>query len=169
MVKDERLALFAGVLGRYDHGTNTRSYEPGEPLPFGGSFAIRRSLVDRAARFRPELARIGIDLGLGEGTEFLQRATAVEGIYVGKALCWHKVDPRRLSVPIDSGRAHLPITQNNQPRSLWRVPLHITRGLVQLFKGRGDRFGQCIINASIEIGLRPRPATSLSVGHRQQP
>ena len=111
--------------------------------------------------FRGDLGCRGSSRGRGEETEFLQRCIAAGalGIYVGGALCWHKVDDRRLTLPalyrygIDSGRAHKAISRSTASGSIVRVPLHIARGFAQLLKGRGDRFRQCVINAGIEVGM----------------
>jgi glycosyltransferase involved in cell wall biosynthesis len=160
-LKDERLPLLDGALVWYDYGLDTRPYLPKEALPFSASLGIRRSLVKALPGFRADLGPTGIVRGRGEDTEFLERAMAAgaRGVYVGEALCWHTVDPRRLSVPalyrygIESGRAHALMSRTNQQRSLYRVSLHIARGLAQLLKGRGDRFRQCVINAGIEVGM----------------
>ena len=160
--RGECLALLDGVLVWYDHGTETRPYSCGEEPPFGASFAVRRSLLEAMPGFRSDLGCRGSSRGRGEETEFLQRciAAGVPGVYVGRALCWHKVDDRRLTLPalyrygIESGRAHKAIAGSAASGSVVRVPLHIARGLAQLLKGRGDRFRQCVINAGIEVGMR---------------
>ena len=160
--KGERLALLDGVLVWYDHGTEIRPYACDEEPPFGASFAVRRSLLEAMPGFRTDLGCKGALRGRGEETEFLQRCIAAGalGVYVGRALCWHKVDERRLTLPalyrygIESGRAHKAIARSAGSGSVARVPLHIARGLVQLLKGRGDRFRQCVINAGIEVGMR---------------
>ena len=160
-LRDECLALLDGVLVWYDHGTETRLYACGEELPFGASFAVRRTLLEGMPGFREDLGCRGSSRGRGEETEFFQRCLAAGaiGIYVGKALCWHKVDDRRLTLAalyrygIDSGRAYRTISRSTASGSVVRVPLHIARGLAQLLKGRGDRFRQCVINAGIEVGM----------------
>jgi len=161
-LRGERLALLNGVLVWYDHGTEIRPYACDEEPPYGASFAVRRSLLEAMSGFRTDLGCRGTLPGRGEETEFLRRCIAAEalGVYVGSALCWHKVDERRLTLlalyqyGIESGRAHKVIAGSAEPGSVVRVPLHIARGLIQLFKGRSDRFRQCVINAGIEVGLR---------------
>jgi glucosyl-dolichyl phosphate glucuronosyltransferase len=161
--KGERLALLDGLLVWYDHGTENRLYAHAEEPPFGASFAVRRSLLERMSQaFRIDLGCRGSSRGRGEETEFLKRCISAEarGVYVGEALCWHKVDRRRLALPalywygVESGRAHKIIAGSAKAGSFLKVPVHITRGVLQLCKGRGDRFRQCVINAGIEVGLR---------------
>src|SRR5262245_35667158 len=73
-LKGECLHLLDGVLVWYDHGTETRACAANEPLPFGASFAVRRSLIGSNGGFRTDLGKSGNTSGLGEETEFLQRA-----------------------------------------------------------------------------------------------
>jgi glycosyltransferase involved in cell wall biosynthesis len=161
-LKAECPALLDGLLVWYDHGTETRPYSCDEDSPFGASFAVRRTLLEAMPGFRIDLGPRGASRGRGDDTEFLQRcrAAGVPGVYVGGALCWHRVDDRRLTLPalyrygIESGRSHQAIARSAASGSVLRVPLHIARGFFQLFKGRGDRFRQCVINAGIEIGMR---------------
>ena len=99
--KGEKLALIDGVLVWYDYGSVNRPYAKDEELPFGASFAIRRSLLDKMAPFRVDLGCTGASRLRGEETEFLQRCihAGASGTYVGKALCWHCVDRSRLRLP----------------------------------------------------------------------
>ena len=158
----ECLPLIDGVVVWYDHGTQTRLFTPNEPSPFGASFAVRRRLLEEVGGFRTDLGRAGASLGRGEETDFFLRAKqeAAEGVYVGRALCWHRIDRRRLKLwalyryGIESGKAHKLITGTHELGSLSRVPLHVARGLGQLLRGRGDRFRQSVINAGIEVGMR---------------
>jgi glucosyl-dolichyl phosphate glucuronosyltransferase len=161
-LRGECLALLDGVLVWYDHGTEIRPYACDEGPPFGASFAVRRSLLEEIPGFRTDLGPIGASRGCGDETEFLQRCMTAEllGIYVGTALCWHKTDERRLTLPalyrygIEIGKACRTIAQSTASGLPFGVPLYIAGGLIQLLKGRGDRFRQCVINAGIEVGIR---------------
>jgi glycosyltransferase involved in cell wall biosynthesis len=161
-LKGECPSMVDGLLVWYDHGTETRFFIAKEQPPFGASFAARRALLNTMSGFRTDLGPMGTSRGRGDDTEFFRRCIAadVPGVYVGKALCWHKTDHRRLTLlafyryGIESGRAHKAIAHRGWSGSLARVPLHIARGLVQLVKGRGDRFRQCLINAGVEVGMR---------------
>ena len=162
--KDPGLHLIDGLLGWFDHGTATRRFEPGEPTPFGASFAVRRTLFDRIGTFRVDLGTGGVGLGRGEETEFLLRArqAGAEGVYVGTALCFHAVDPSRLTLRAlyrygkASGVSHRAIVNSCDYGSTLRAASFLARGVLQLAKGRGDRFRQCVINAGIQMGtLRP--------------
>jgi glycosyltransferase involved in cell wall biosynthesis len=161
-VGDEPLPLIDGLLVWFDHGTETRPFEPTEPPPFGASFAIRRQLFDTIGVFRIDLGTGGMALGRGEETEFLMRAqdAGVQGIYVGEALCFHAYDPARLTPAalyrygIACGRSHNAIANRLHHGGYGAAAWFVIRGMVQMLRGRGDRFRQCIVNAGIEIGTR---------------
>src|SRR5262249_52090020 len=112
-IRDEPLPLIDGVLCWFDFGVETRPYRSSDQGPIGGSFAIRRRLLDSLEGFRVDLGRIGQGLGRGEDTEFIDRARQIgaKGIYVGESLCLHIIDRSRLSLlmlfryGVASGRA----------------------------------------------------------------
>ena len=159
-IRDAPLPLIDGVLGWFDHGTETRLFSTTEQLPWGASFAIRRRLFEKIGLFRVDLGTGGMGLGRGEETEFLMRArdAGAQGVYVGEALCFHAYDPRRLTLAalyrhgVSCGRSHNAIvarpSRGSYPAAAWFV----LRGLYQAMKGHGDRFRQCVINAGIEVG-----------------
>lgn len=163
-LQDPNLALLNGVLGCYDLGTVTREMTVEDPLPFGASFAIRRASISSGgeAIFREDLGRCGTNLGRGEDTQLLHRLRqqGYRGVYVGGALCWHAVQPSRLTLRalwdygVASGMAHQAIFPDpNNEGSLAAITEYLARGCVQLLNGRGDRFRQCVINAGIQVGL----------------
>jgi glucosyl-dolichyl phosphate glucuronosyltransferase len=161
-LREPCLPSIDGVLVWFDHGLETRVFREGELTPFGASFGLRRSLLERIGKFRLELGCNGALVGRSEETDFLLRAKAegAQGAYVGEALCWHFTDPRRLTLRslyrygIAGGRSHKVMTASRYKGSRLRAGLFMARGLFQLTKGRGDRFRQCIINAGIEMGHR---------------
>jgi len=146
----------------FDHGSETRLIGSTEPPPFGASFAIRRHLFDRIGVFRVDLGTGGTSLGRGEETELLIRArnAGAHGVYVGEAVCFHAYDRARLTATalyrsgIASGRSHNAIADRSHHGSYGTAVWFVVRGMVQMLKGRGDRFRQCIINAGIEMGTR---------------
>jgi hypothetical protein len=85
-----------------------------------------------------------------------------QGVYVGEALCFHAYDAKRLSLArlyrygISCGRSHNAIAKRPHDGSYTAAGWFVLRGLYQAMRGRGDRFRQCIINAGIEVGTRPR-------------
>jgi glycosyltransferase involved in cell wall biosynthesis len=170
-VGDEPLPLIDGLLVWFDHGTETRPFEATEPPPFGASFAIRRQLSDKIGGFRVDLGTGGTALGRGEETEFMMRARdfGVQGVYVGKALCFHAYDPSRLTSAalyrygIACGRSHKAITSHSHHGGYRAAAWFVIRGMVQMLRGRGDRFRQCIINAGIEMGTRRLSAGGVKV------
>jgi glycosyltransferase involved in cell wall biosynthesis len=161
-IKDKALPLIDGVLGWFDHGKETRLVLATEPPPWGASFAIRRHLFEKIGLFRGDLGTGGFALGRGEETDFLMRAqdAGARGVYVGKAVCFHTYDPKRLTIGalyrhgIACGRSHNAIVAQPRAGSYWAAAWFVLRGLYQAVKGRGDRFRQCIINAGIEVGAR---------------
>jgi glucosyl-dolichyl phosphate glucuronosyltransferase len=161
-IGDQPLDLIDGLLGWFDHGTEIRPFEQTEPLPFGASFAIKRQLFDKVGMFRGELGTGGTGLGRGEETEFLMRARDIgaQGVYVGEALCFHAYDRSHLTAValyrygIACGRSHNAIANRPRHGGYGAAAGFVLRGMIQMLKGRGDRFRQCIINAGIEMGTR---------------
>jgi glucosyl-dolichyl phosphate glucuronosyltransferase len=168
-IGDDPLPLIDGVLGWFDHGAETRPFEATESPPFGASFAIRRRLHDKIGVFRVDLGSGGMGLGRGEETEFLMRArgAGAHGVYVGEALCFHAYDRARLTPTalyrygMACGRSHNAIAERPHRGGYGKAAWSVLRGVVQLLKGRGDRFRQCIINAGIEMGTRKLVAESV--------
>lgn len=158
----EKLHLLDGVLVWYDPGGESRYYRNEDPEPFGATLAVRRSLIEKVGVFRTDLGNNGGAIGRGEDTELIIRArsAAIKGVYVSEALCWHPVELRRLQVSylyrhgVACGRTHRAIGRKPANGSGLTAALFALRGLIQLLKGRGDRFRQCIINAGIQIGLK---------------
>ena len=62
-IGDEPLPLIDGVLVWFDHGVETRPFWATEPLPFGASFAVKRSLFEKIGLFRVDLGTGGTGLG----------------------------------------------------------------------------------------------------------
>jgi glycosyltransferase involved in cell wall biosynthesis len=161
-VHDENMELLAGVFGSFDPGYETRAWQHGEPGPFGANFAVRRKLFDALGGFNPQFGRVGEDLGRGEESEFFLRARRAghTGVYVGAAYCEHRVESIRLRIGalyrygLASARAHRALVDAQAHGSLGGALGYLARGGLQLLKGRGDRFRQCVINAGIQMGLR---------------
>ena len=160
----EPLPFIDGILVWFDQGVETRAFSATDPPPFGASFAIRHNLFEKVGRFRVDLGTGGAGLGRGEETEFLMRARdyGARGVYVGEALCFHSYDPQRLRVRelyyygMSSGRSHNAIFALTDRGSYRAAGWFLLRGLYQAVRGRGDRFRQCIVNAGIQVGTRPR-------------
>ena len=159
--KEEHLDLLDGVLVWYEPPGQTRYFYTDDPEPFGASLAIRKSLVDKVGMFRTDLGNIGSKVGRGEDTEIVRRArmAKLQGVYIAEAVCWHRVEPRRLTLSAlyDQGlaiaHAHRTIGDPSAVGSRMTALQFLVRGLLQLGKGRGDRFRQCVINAGIQVGL----------------
>lgn len=161
-LKDERLPLLTGLFGHYDLGNSTRAYKADEPLPYGGNFALKRTLFERVGRFSTALGARGSVPGRGEETDYLMRAKAMmaEGVYVGQAVCYHRVQRKKLKFIYayrhgkQKGVSEAIRGRTSNNGSYVRALKSIARGAVQLARGRGDRFRQCLINAGIEVGIR---------------
>lgn len=159
-LRDDQMPLLSGVLVAFDFGQATRPYQGDDVGPVGASFAVCRRLFEAHGMFRSDLGVIGTGRGRGEDTEFLERVRGrgETGIYVGEALCWHRVHSERLTIAglfrhgLAKGRYHRALAGGCPEGSIARAGLFVLRGLFQLLKGRGDRFRQCVINAGLEIG-----------------
>jgi glycosyltransferase involved in cell wall biosynthesis len=163
-IGEKPLPLIDGLLVWFDHGVQTRPFGPTESLPFGASFAVRRTLFDKIGLFQLNLGTGGAGSGRGEETEFLMRAqkAGAKGVYVGEALCLHRVDPRRLRLRglfdygVVTGKSHnLILGRINGSYSV--AASFLLRALYQFVKGHNDRFRQCIVNAGIQVATRHRP------------
>jgi GT2 family glycosyltransferase len=154
--------MIDGVLVWFDHGPETRPFGPTES-PFGASFAVKRRLFEQIGLFRVDLGPKGRGRELGDETEFLMRArdAGAQGVYVGEALCFHAYDSRRTAPAalyhygIAVGRARNAISGYKPHRGGYcAAASFVTRGILQLLRGRGDRFRQCVINVGVEMGTR---------------
>lgn len=158
---DPSLDLIAGVLGHYDLGPESRVIGNSDLLPFGANFTVRRTALEKIGHFDEALGVVDDRRRRGEDTDLLQRAISLgyQGRYVADALCLHRIDPRNLNlsrlfeVGFEKGlsvdRIHRSFKQH------FFVQARITiRAFVQLLKGRGDRFRQCVIRLGIEQGNR---------------
>lgn len=162
-VRDEGMPLLGGLFGYYDLGTDTRRYEPADLGPCGANFALRRRLFEYVGSFRTDLGVSGPIPGRGEETEYLGRARnqGFGGVYVGSAVCYHRVDPNNLRLSylyrfgVQKGIAEVRIKPDCDLKGSYaRELMFALKGLFQLGKGKGDRFRQCVINMGIQAGLR---------------
>ena len=162
-LKDSNISLISGLIGCYGLGGTNRFYNEKDMHPFGGNFALRRSMFEKLKPFRIDLGVCGSQPGRGEEAEYFQRAiiNGFTGVYVSEAVCYHSVDPVHLNLNyiyrygIQKGIAEVRMDRavNNHGSFVSEIWYGI-RGLWQLAKGRGDRFRQCVINMGIQAGLR---------------
>lgn len=160
---DDRLGLISGLLLHYDLGDEVRPYTDEDPLPYGASMAIRRRLFAEAGEFDAALGPIGTVPGRGDDAEYIARARSngSVGCYVGTAVAHHETDPERLKLGylyrygVQKGIAFARLEPQERPDRLpGRGLAFLLRGLVQLLRGRGDRFRQCVINMGIHVGMK---------------
>jgi glycosyltransferase involved in cell wall biosynthesis len=157
---DPSLPLISGLLVHYDLGEQSRWFDRGDSLPFGANFALRRSVTNLLEPFRLDLGVKGGSAGRGEEAEYLERArqSGASGAYLGSAVCFHLQDPQRFRVNylyrygIEKGRAAVRMGTAGGGRLGLQLQFAI-KGLMQLLRGRGDRFRQCMINIGIQRGL----------------
>jgi glycosyltransferase involved in cell wall biosynthesis len=157
----EKLALIDGALVWFDLGEVVQPLRDGDPQPFGGNMAIRREVALGLNGFRPDLGMRGEEVGRGEETDlFLRiRRKGTGGLYVGTAQCRHRYEPARFTpralfrYGVASGLAHRAIVDAKAAGSWTASGAYLARGAVQLLKGRGDRFRQCVVNAGIQAAL----------------
>ena len=157
---DPSLSLISGLLGQYDLGEENRFFRENDPLPFGANFALRRSLTQALDPFRLDLGVRAGSAGRGEEAEYLDRArtSGARGVYLGHAVCHHRQDPRRFRISylynygIEKGRACALMGRAEDGHLSLQLQFAL-KGLLQLLKGRGDRFRQCVINVGIQRGL----------------
>jgi len=159
--RQETAAALSGYFGDYDLGSASRPYTAGDKLPLGASLAVRREVFDAIGGFRTDLGPRGTLRGVGDETEFLERAVAAgfKGYYVAEASVLHHVGHHRLKISgfinygIGKGLNHYRIgTENRREGSMVRAAGQLIRAVPQLLKGRGDRARICLINVGIELG-----------------
>jgi glucosyl-dolichyl phosphate glucuronosyltransferase len=159
--REETAASLSGYFGDYDLGTSSCLYSPGNKLPLGASLAVRREVFNKIGGFRNDLGPRGKLRGVGDETEFLERAVSAgfKGYYAAEACVLHHVGPERLALSgflnygIGKGLNQYRIgTENGRKGSMVRATSQLLRAIPQALKGRGDRARICLINFGIELG-----------------
>jgi glycosyltransferase involved in cell wall biosynthesis len=159
--REETAAALSGYFGDYDLGPTSRLYSSDDKLPLGASLAIRREVFNTIGNFRTDLGPRGKLRGVGDETEFLERAVSAgfKGYYVAEARVLHHVGPERLALSgflnygIGKGLNQYVIgTENGRKGSVVRAAGQLLRAIPQALKGRGDRARICLINVGIELG-----------------
>lgn len=161
-IKDESMPMIGGLLGFYDLGETTRPYAEGEMHPFGANFALRRILFQRLAPFRTDLGVSGTIPGRGEEADYFCRARehGAAGVYVGEALCLHRVQSEHLGLRflyrfgIQKGIEIARLSGAVQTLSITGELYLFLKSIFQLLKGRGDLFRQCVIALGMVRGKR---------------
>jgi glucosyl-dolichyl phosphate glucuronosyltransferase len=159
--REETAAALSGYFGDYDPGPVSQPYRPDDKLPLGASLAIRRGVFNKIGGFRTDLGPRGKLRGVGDETEFLERAVSAgfKGYYVAEACVFHHVGSERLALSgflnygIGKGLNQYRIgTENGREGSILRATSQLLRAIPQALKGRGDRARICLINVGIELG-----------------
>ncbi len=86
------------IAGPLDMGDTPRPFRGGR-YPGGGNMAVRRSALERAGLFNPELGRTGSNPTGGEEKDLVRRITAssTPAWYVPGAVIWHLIPPAKLT------------------------------------------------------------------------
>ena len=160
-LKSDDLALLNGLFGYYSLGDENKVYDGNQNGPYGANFALRRSLKDKVGGFNENLGVSGTSIARGEETEYFKRVqdAACTGLYCADAQVGHRFQLERITIPylfrygIEKGRAELALSKSSRNTWIGDSLLFSLKALLQLLKGRRDRFYQCIINLGIVRGL----------------
>jgi glycosyltransferase involved in cell wall biosynthesis len=97
-VKENRYAL-RGPIVSYDYGEDIIDYSSGRISEFiGANMAYKKNVFETTGLFNTDL---GVGRGLlGEDIDMIQRAAQAgkKMFYNGKALLWHPIDPKRMTL-----------------------------------------------------------------------
>lgn len=162
-LRAETRPAFRGYFIEYDLGEESRAYAAGDPLPLGAAMAVRREVIDAIGEFRTDLGPRGRARGMGDDTEYIQRAidAGFSGWYVADAVCFHHVHPDRYRLAeyyrygfakgLNQQRWGVLPGEFSRAGRVWGDGM---KALVQAARGRGDRMRLCLINAGIAAGAR---------------
>jgi len=158
---NEDLALLSGILGKFDHGEQTHVFETIKELPRGANFAMSRTLYKSIGYFNTTLGVVGDSLGRAEETEYFSRAQnkGFKGLYCGKALCYHDALVERLNTKyclkhgLAKGEAEFIMKGDALNLASSEVVLWF-KALLQILKGRQDKYLQTVINIGLRRGYK---------------
>ena len=96
---EENFSELTGAIAIVDYGQAPFVFEDQGRIPIGANMAIRRSILDVAGGFDPDLGRRGTTLLGQEQAEFFCRTRnhGIRGLYVPDMVIHHHVPRRRLS------------------------------------------------------------------------
>lgn len=159
-LKSDDLVLLNGLFGYYDLGLEQKNYDHSMPMPYGANFMLSRVLVNAIDKFNPRLGVIGDQIGRGEETDYFFRAlkAGFNGTYLPKAHVKHHFQIERLNSPylynygIAKGKAIPKVEGYRAFNSFYDHFVYLLKGMIQLLKGRRDRYYQCVINMGISKG-----------------
>jgi len=154
------LPLINGLIVHYDMAHDGLEYSIKSLLPYGANFALRRRLIESVGEFDTKLGVKGENIGRGEETDYFLRALkkGFSGRFILNAEVYHRFESERVTTRylyrygIEKGRALKTKAKSSYIKKGISVLSYFVRGLLQLMKGRKDRFYQCIINIGIVVG-----------------
>lgn len=146
----------------YDLGPVPRFYGETELRPIGACMAVRAETFRATGGYEPGLGPRGVDRGVGDDTELIDRAIArgIRGYWVPQAVVDHFVPAERLrpkalfrygrikgaQQAVQTGR------RGDRATALLRACGQIGRGLVQRLRGRPGQAAVCLLNAGLALG-----------------
>jgi glycosyltransferase involved in cell wall biosynthesis len=132
-----------GVLGIIDGGTHRLRLAKGvneQIMPLGGNMALRRHVLERVARWNPDLGKLQGTLRSGEDHEFALKLAGAgfTGVYEPAACMQHRISPDRLRLAYfqrwfyDNGAIVAGLEQEypSTTRYLLNVPQYLWRQLI---------------------------------------
>lgn len=159
-LKNLETPLIGSLYCYFNMGDQERLFSLNDPMPFGASMGFKLASLKRAGPFSTELGPKALVPGRGDDAEMILRLRrmGVKGIYLPNAMCYHEFSKYRFSIGylyrygVEKGRAAA-LMNGAESGGLPTQFSFAMRGLVQLLRGRGDRFRQCVINMGIQRGL----------------
>lgn len=159
-LKDLDLPMISSLYCYFELGDTERSFSMNDPMPFGANMGFKVENLRNAGPFRTDLGPMGLVPGRGDDSDMIQRLRLadISGVYLPNAICYHEFSLQRMRIGylyrygFEKGKA-ASLTDSAPNGSLWRQVVYGAKGLLQLLKGRGDRFRQCVINIGIQRGL----------------
>lgn len=159
-LKDLDLPMISSLYCYFELGDTERIFGMNDPMPFGANMGFKIESLRSAGPFRTDLGPMGLVPGRGDDAEMIMRLRQKKalGVYLPNAICYHEFSMKRMRIGylyrygFEKGRAAM-LTGSTAKGSHYRQLEFAVKGLVQLLKGRGDRFRQCVVNIGIQRGL----------------
>lgn len=159
----EREQQLRGFFVSHNHGSVQKPYQASDLLPLGANLAVRAEVFSQVGAFRTDLGPRGEQRGVDDETEWLRRASAagVHGIYVPEAICWHHMDPKRLTLCayFNYGVAKAQNAQKHQPHHrlgpghLLTLVMLVLKTSHQALKRNPANLRLCLIRLGYESAL----------------
>lgn len=159
LISDD-MPLISGLILYYNQTEDADEYKLNSLLPYGANFAFSRKLAERVGKFNTSFGPLGKNVRRGDDTDFILRALELgfRGRFLSDPLVLHRFNPKRLTTyytfkyGVQKGRMHAVMNGQGRSTKYLTAASFLCRALLQLLKGRVDRYYQCIINVGIAVG-----------------